>query len=628
MKGNGTLCQKLYTDWGKNIDTDNVLSEYPSPLLKRDSYINLNGIWQYAFTSVNKKPNKFDGDILVPFSPEAPLSGVNRQLKPNEYLWYEKTVMYDSKKLSETRLILHFGAVDQICTVYINSIKVCSHTGGYLPFDADITNILKNNAKEKSFTLTVCVKDISDTSYHARGKQSLNPKGMLYTAQSGIWQTVWLEYVPKNYIRKIITQPDLDKKVLRIKIITNSSQGRDKNNNKLKYKSTKTNEIKICINNPEMYTDIDVNNNSENDVRIKEMHSKKHGIPFTYYGISDTYIEIPLNELNIKAWTPDTPYLYTFSIDMGNDHVESYFALRTFTIEKDNNNIPRICLNHKPLFQKGVLDQGYWPDGLYTAPSDKALIYDIKTMKSLGFNMLRKHIKIESERWYYHCDRLGMIVWQDMVNGGSHYKSWFVTYLATFMSIFDISCSDKTTYLFARKSDNEKKEFIRETLQTVRTLSNHPSIATWVIFNEGWGQFDTNRITKLVRKADKTRLIDQASGWFDQGMGDIKSIHNYFFPLRLFKKDKRAYALTEFGGYTQIIKHHNLAHKCYGYGACKNSAHLKKRYIKRENEISALIPSGLCASIYTQLSDVENELNGILTYDRAVNKFKFDFHKH
>ena len=199
MKGNGTLCQKLYTDCGKNIDTDNVLSEYPRPLLKRDSYINLNGIWQYAFTSVNKKPNKFDGDILVPFSPEAPLSGVNRQLKPNEYLWYEKTVMYDSKKLSETRLILHFGAVDQICTVYINSIKVCSHTGGYLPFDADITNILKNNAKEKSFTLTVCVKDFSDTSYHARGKQSLNPKGMLYTAQSGIWQTVWLVCSKKIY---------------------------------------------------------------------------------------------------------------------------------------------------------------------------------------------------------------------------------------------------------------------------------------------------------------------------------------------------------------------------------------------------------------------------------------------
>ena len=248
MKGNGTLCQKLYTDWGKNIDTDNVLSEYPRPLLKRDSYINLNGIWQYAFTSVNKKPNKFDGDILVPFSPEAPLSGVNRQLKPNEYLWYEKTVMYDSKKLSETRLVLHFGAVDQICTVYINSIKVCSHTGGYLPFDTDITNILKNYPTKNFFTLTVCVKDFSDTSYHARGKQSLNPKGMLYTAQSGIWQTVWLEYVPKNYIRKIITQPDLDKKILRIKIITNSSQSRDKNNNKLKYKSTKTNEIKICTN--------------------------------------------------------------------------------------------------------------------------------------------------------------------------------------------------------------------------------------------------------------------------------------------------------------------------------------------------------------------------------------------
>ena len=234
--------------------------------------------------------------------------------------------------------------------------------------------------------------------------------------------------------------------------------------------------------------------------------------------------------------------------------------------------------------------------------------------------MLRKHIKIENNRWYYHCDRLGMIVWQDMVNSGSRYKSWFVTYLATFMSLFDISCSDKFNHLFARTSKKGRKEFIKETMQTIDTLSNHPSIAAWVIFNEGWGQFETNKITKLVRKADSSRLIDQASGWFDQGGGDIKSIHNYFFPLRLFKKENRAYALTEYGGYTQIIKHHNTADKCYGYGDCKNCKELKKRYKKREKEISSLIPHGLCASIYTQLSDIENELNGILTYDRKVNK--------
>lgn len=702
MKNNSRFHKKLYTTWGQNIDKDNVLSEYPRPLLKRgtDSYINLNGIWKYAFTGSNKKPVRFDSDILVPFSPEAPLSGVNRQLKPDEYLWYERTVTFDINRLSDgSRFILHFGAVDQICSVYINGIKVCSHSGGYLPFETDITDILKRTETKSSFRLNVRVKDLSDTSYHARGKQSLEPKGMFYTAQSGIWQTVWLEYVPETYIKKIIAKPDLDKKVLRIKIVTNLDDTENypyhisetpKNHNKCQLRKndtkisgdktayrhslTKTNEIKVCINNPDIYIDTpdnktqtdstpknnrkiyditkntdslkvsDTTKNTENSkvsdiTKItnnrkttgshNELYKDSSQAPFIYYGISDTFIEIPLDRLDIKTWTPDTPYLYTFSISMGKDYAESYFALRTFTIERDKSDIPRICLNHRPIFQKGVLDQGYWPDGLYTAPCDRALIYDIKTMKSLGFNMLRKHIKIESDRWYYHCDRLGMIVWQDMVNGGSEYKSWFVTYLATLMSFFDTSCIDKFTYLFSRNSKKGRKEFIRETIQTIKTLSGHPSIAAWVIFNEGWGQFDTNRITKLVRRTDSTRLIDQASGWFDQGGGDIKSIHNYFFPLRLFKEDKRAYALTEYGGYTKAIKHHNAAYRCYGYGACKNYSELKKRYEKREKEISALIPQGLCASIYTQLSDVENELNGILTYDRAVNKFdksKFDKH--
>lgn len=648
MKQNSKFEKKLYTTWGRNIDKNNVLTEYPRPLLKRDadSYVNLNGIWKYAFTASNKRPVRFDGDILVPFSPEAPLSGVNRQLKPNEYLWYERIVIFDINRFSDnSRFIIHFGAVDQICSVYVNGIKVCSHSGGYLPFDADITDILKSTATKTSFRLTVRVKDFSDTSYHARGKQSLNPKGMFYTAQSGIWQTVWLEYVPEIYIKKIIAKPDFDTKVLRIKVVTNSDNTENnfyyiseaekkhdncqinKNDTKIsggkstihRNRLTKTNEIKVCINNPGIYIDIP-DDKTQADSTHDELYKDSPYAPFTYYGISDTFIEIPLDELDIKAWTPDTPYLYTFSVNLGKDYVQSYFALRTFTIEKDANDIPRICLNHRPIFQKGVLDQGYWPDGLYTPPCDNALIYDIKTMKCLGFNMLRKHIKIENNRWYYHCDRLGMIVWQDMVNSGSRYKSWFVTYLATFMSLFDISCSDNFNHLFARTSKKGKKEFIKETMQTIDTLSNHPSIAAWVIFNEGWGQFETNKITKLVRKADNSRLIDQTSGWFDQGGGDIKSIHNYFFPLRLFKKENRAYALTEYGGYTQIIKHHNTANKCYGYGDCKNSKELKRRYKQREKEVSTLIPKGLCASIYTQLSDVENELNGILTYDRKFNK--------
>lgn len=348
MKNKSTLSKKLYTTWGKNIDTDNVLKEYPRPLLKRDSYINLNGLWKYAFTQSNKRPEHFEGDILVPFSPEAPLSGVSRQLRPNEYLWYERNVKIDHSKLSDTRLILHFGAVDQICSVYINNIKVCSHSGGYLPFETDITDTLKRTDAKTSFRLTIRVKDLSDTSYHAKGKQSLAPKGMFYTAQSGIWQTVWLEYVPKTYIRRIITKPDLDKQTLCIKVVSNetykerSSIASPSSKNRL----TKTNEIKICINNPDIYTNRSVEDNSSYT-------------SLTYYGISDTYIKIPLHSLDIKAWTPDTPYLYTFSIDMDNDHIESYFALRTFTIETDKNDIPRICLNHIPLFQKGVLDQGY-----------------------------------------------------------------------------------------------------------------------------------------------------------------------------------------------------------------------------------------------------------------------------
>ena len=304
---------------------------------------------------------------------------------------------------------------------------------------------------------------------------------------------------------------------------------------------------------------------------------------------------------------------------MGKDYVQSYFALRTFTIEKDANDIPRICLNHRPIFQKGVLDQGYWPDGLYTPPCDNALIYDIKTMKSLGFNMLRKHIKIENDRWYYHCDRLGMIVWQDMVNSGSRYKSWFVTYLATFMSLFDISCSDNFNHLFARTSKKGRKEFIKETMQTIDTLSNHPSIAAWVIFNEGWGQFDSLRLTEKIHLADPGRLVDHASGWFDQGGGDVKSAHNYFRPLRV-RTEQRPFILSEYGGYSCPVDGHLYSSNSFGYHTYKDTVEFTAAWQSLQKKIRELQGKGLAGAVYTQLSDVEEETNGLYTYDRKVCK--------
>lgn len=559
--------KQLYTRWGKELGEERILSEYPRPLLQRESYVNLNGRWEYAFTDEMAEPEYYDGQILVPFSPESALSGVKRQLMPGQYLWYRRQVQVE--KAEGERILLHFGAVDQACKVWLNGVLVCRHVGGYLPFEADITKA----AVEGENILTVAVQDYSDTSWHARGKQKLKRGGMFYTAQSGIWQTVWMEYVPREYIQEMKITPEYDQNVVCIQVQANVRTA-----------------VKISIAGEE---------------------------PVEAFTLEE--VRIPLKHRH--PWTPETPYLYEFTVEMGEDLVKSYFALRKFTVGKDNHGITRLCLNGKPYYQKGVLDQGYWPDGLYTAPDDEAMIFDIQEMKNMGFNMIRKHIKIEPQRWYYHCDRLGMIVWQDMVNGGAPYKHWFVTYAATFLSRCRIRVPDGLSWLLSRRDRRGRREFMLEMEETIHRLSAHPCICTWVLFNEGWGQFDAKDMTALARKLDPDRLIDQASGWFDQGGGDIVSIHNYFFKLRIHREENRAAVLSEFGGFCMRVEEHSACRMVYGYRMFHSVKILNKAYRRlMESVVMPKVKDGLSGSVYTQLSDVEDEVNGVYTYDREVRK--------
>ena len=595
--------KQLYTRWGKNLDRDHVLEEYPRPLLMREDYQILNGWWDYAFTIDYKQPQQYEGRILVPFSPETALSGVGRQLKPDEYLWYRRNFDlpgWDREK-GQNRILLHFGAVDQSCEVPIIGHKVKRHTGGYLPFEVDISRYAQESANE----LIVAVKDLSDTSYHSKGKQKLNAGGMFYTAQSGIWQTVWLEKVPETYIKEIKTVPDIEKKIIRIKV--SSSYSTDKKNVD---KLSRNLPIEIKIRKPGLYPDPVV---KPSQISTEDM------LETAVQAVSDKWIEIPIE--SISLWNCETPYLYYFEVKLGDDRAISYFAMRKFSLEtKVHEEFLRICLNGEVQFQNGVLDQGYWPESLYTPPSDAAMIFDIQEMKKTGFNMVRKHLKIEPQRWYYHCDRLGIVVWQDMVNGGSYYKHWFVTYGATLLSWLRIPMRDVYPRLLSREAKAGRLEFIREMKETIRLLGNHPSIAAWVIFNEGWGQFQTEDMTRIVRRLDPNRLIDQASGWFDQGGGDFSSLHNYFFKLFIRPERERASVLSEFGGYSYREPGHCAKEKLYGYGICKNKKDLEKRFLERWSGVRNLIPQGLSASIYTQWTDVEEEVNGVFTYDRGVRK--------
>ncbi len=655
--------KQLYTKWGEALQAqmqDNeeisVLEEYPRPTMIRESYYNLNGWWDYAITDQaagEKPPLSYEGKILVPFSPEAALSGVGRQVQPDEYLWYHKTIRFESEKIVEDmRLLLHFGAVDQTARLYVDGKEALNHLGGYLPFTLDLTPYAKESQTDM-LDLVVRVIDVSDTSYHVRGKQKLQRGGMYYTAQSGIWQTVWMEYVPALSLADVEIQTDIDTGQVRFDIGVEyraediSSLSKTESHEKSDFKENNLINAYIPVEIKIFASDHAQPNVNTPHAKIQEISGRPVVAAFHdkvaiqkktqdsdnsdlfHLKLEDILLTIP--EDCIRLWTPETPYLYDYELtvrepekeNVKEDRIYGYFALRTFTKETDGDGILRICMNHKPIFMEGVLDQGYWPDGLLTAPDDEAFIFDIMGMKESGFHMIRKHIKIEAERFYFHCDRLGMIVWQDMVNGGTSYKDWYVTYLATALSFLQIRSKDSHKKLLSRDDQVGCMEWKQEMLATIELLKKHPCISTWVLFNEGWGQFATNEMVALAREADPTRLIDAASGWYDQGSGDMNSFHNYFFPLvipRDKKKAGRVAVLSEYGGYSYGIKEHATTEDIYGYGTYKDTKSLREAYQKRRREAMALIADGLCASVYTQVSDIEDEVNGIYTYDRKIKK--------
>ena len=552
----------LTTKWGEALDREHPLPEYPRPQLRRESFLNLNGVWQYAVSTLNSEPEEYDGDIVVPFPLESELSGVGRVLQPGEYLWYRREFTLP-EDFNVGRVLLHFGAVDQCARVWVNGMDACTHTGGNLPFSDDITDLLF----EGENTLVVRVTDDTDRSYHTRGKQKLKPGGIWYSPVSGIWQTVRCESVPENYISSLFITPHLEDGSVDLLVMGEGA-------------------VRAVI---------------DGDAYDFE---------------AGTSALLKLRE--VRAWSPEEPYLYKLELAMGDDRVESYFAMRSVGIGEDRNGVKRLLLNGKPYFQNGLLDQGWWPDGLYTAPSDEALAFDIAAAKTMGFNMLRKHVKVEPLRWYYHCDRLGMLVWQDMPNGGRAYSA--LTVSAPLLT-GSHSRDDKYSK-FARREEKGRDEFREELLDMVSHLYNAPSIVTWVIFNEGWGQFDSDKCAEAVLELDSSRILDRTSGWHDQGSGELRSIHLYFDDYK-HKPDKlgRCVVLSEFGGYTLPIDGHAWPGKPFGYKKFDSQEKFRRALtLLYDGQIRPACMSGLAAAIYTQLTDVENELNGLITYDRRVIK--------
>ncbi len=564
------------------VDRACPLNEYPRPQFQRDFWVNLNGEFDYAVTGdVREIPTSFNGKITVPFAIESALSGVERTFLPTERLWYRKKFTL-SDEFKGKRIILNFDAVDWQCIVYINGKEIGSHTGGYNAFSFDITDYVSEVENE----LVVRVYDPTDEGWQQRGKQALKSHGFWYTGTSGIWQTVWLEAVDEARIEKIKLLPDIDKGVINVK-------------------STVT--VSDCT------------------ITATVFDGEKEVIK-TEIGI-DEDISVP----DFKLWSPEEPNLYDIVLELSvngeiKDTVKSYFGMRKFSVGTDSKGLPRLCLNNKPYFHNGLLDQGYWCDGGLTPPCDEAMIYDIQKMKELGFNMLRKHIKTEPARWYYHCDRLGMLVWQDMISGGKALNPVHAGVIpniqGAFLPIATFSLKDNKYNAFNRNKPEWRANFKDELFEMMDELYNCVSICTWVPFNEGWGQFDAAEISKAVKAKDPSRFVDEASGWYDQGGGDFRSIHRYIVPVVMAKKEKRVFVLSEFGGYSHIIDGHvwNKS-KSFGYMMYNSKESLTKAYKKLyDKQIIPKIKKGLSALVYTQVSDVEFEVNGILTYDRAIVK--------
>ena len=558
---------KIKTSWGEQLDPKNVLPEYPRPIMERNDWKNLNGLWKYAITKKgDPTPAAYQGDILVPFAVESSLSGVGKMINEKEELWYQRTFDIPSAWRGK-QILLHFGAVDWKAEVWVNDVKVGEHTGGFTPFYFDITSVLNKGNND----LVVKVWDPSDRGEQPRGKQIANPHGIWYTPVTGIWQTVWLEPVATQYITNLKTTPDIDNNSVKVEVAANTT-------------SADKVEVKVF-----------------DGKNLVAKGAALNGVP----------VELTM-PANAKLWSPDSPFLYNMEVTLYKDgkaidQVKSYTAMRKFSIRKGQNGITRLQLNNKDYFQFGPLDQGWWPDGLYTAPTDEALVYDLKKTKDFGYNMVRKHVKVEPARWYTHCDQLGLIVWQDMPNGGPS-PQWQARNYFNGTEVIRSAASEA----------NYRKEW----KEIIDCLYSYPSIAVWVPFNEAWGQFKTPEIVAWTKEYDPSRLVNPASGGNHYTCGDILDLHHYPGPNMFLYDPRRATVLGEYGGIGLVVEGNTWVNdkKNWGYVKFNTSDEVTNEYIKYGKHLLELIRKGFSAAVYTQTTDVEGEINGLMTYDRKVIK--------
>ena len=558
---------RIRTQWSEQVNPDNVLPEYPRPIMERTEWKNLNGLWDYAIIEKGKHtPSVFDGKILVPFAVESSLSGVGKTVGAEKELVYRRSFDVPSSWKGK-RVLLHFRAVDWKTDVWVNDVKVGSHTGGFTPFSFDITEALQG----KNNTLMVKVWDPTDKGYQPRGKQVSRPEGIWYTPVTGIWQTVWLEPVSESYIQDLRITPDIDNSLLSLKALVKDATSKD------------LVEVKVF------------------DGQQLVAQGKS---------INGECVQVAMPE-NAKLWSPESPFLYTLKVSLKQngklvDEVSSYAAMRKYSSKRDANGIVRLELNNKPLFQFGPLDQGWWPDGLYTAPTDEALLYDIQKTKDFGFNMIRKHIKVEPARWYTYCDKLGIIVWQDMPSGDRNPEWQNRKYF-------------EGTEM--KRSAESEACYRKEWKEIMDALYSYPCIGTWIPFNEAWGQFKTPEIVEWTEQYDPTRLVNPASGGNHYTCGDMLDLHNYPAPELYLYDAQRATVLGEYGGIGWVVQGHIWEpDRNWGYIQFNSSKEVTDEYVKYAEKLYDLIPRGFSAAVYTQTTDVEVEVNGLMTYDRKVIK--------
>lgn len=559
--------EKIKTAWAEKVDVSNPLPEYPRPQMERTDWLNLNGLWDYALVNKGSSiPDSYDGKILVPFPIESSLSGVQKSVGENTELWYRRTFIVPSGWKNKN-VVLNFGAVDWQAEVWVNDIKIGTHKGGYTPFSFNITPFLQKGAEQK---LVVKVWDPTDKGFQPRGKQVENPHGIWYTPVTGIWQTVWIEPVEKTYITQLKTVPNIDGGNVTVLVSAEGS------------------------------TTADI-------VEAKVMENGKVIGAGKAAAGQQVLVSVP----NARLWSPETPFLYDMEVAIVRngivvDKLKSYLGMRKISTKRDANGIVRMQLNNKDYFQFGPLDQGWWPDGLYTAPTDEALLYDIKKTKDFGFNMIRKHVKVEPARWYYHCDREGILVWQDMPNGDRSPQWQMRNYF--------------NGLEFVRTTESEAN-FRQEWKGIMDLCYSNPSVVVWVPFNEAWGQFKTEEITEWTKSYDPSRLVNSASGGNHYEVGDILDMHNYPEPVMGLYDSKRVNVLGEYGGIGLVVENHLWEKdRNWGYVQYKTSEEATKVYVEYAEKLKKLIPYGYSAAVYTQTTDVEIEVNGLMTYDRKVVK--------